>query len=258
MPLSETRIAAAMTIALCFSGCSGSATEQPPSVHDRFEAYVSGELGAGDVVKLESEIFAEVQTETRACMAALGFDFLISGPEGYISTPTDIGNRAWVEIHGYGISTEEPPTQAAVDPNAEYLRSLSPQALSAYQAALGGGPDHAGCAESSRTTVEARLGVTEINQAASKMRDVLNDPRVVEADSEWSTCAATFGISASSILELTDDLTAEFQSLPQQNVSQEAFRSKEITIATQLFDCTAARNAIVREVNREYLEEQLG
>lgn len=244
------------TATLSLVACSGASPEQAASVRDRFAAYVSGELTSDEAVKLESEIFLKVQDEIVACMSSAGFAYIPSSPTGYISAPTDISNRSWVKTHGYGISTGEAPEQTASDPNAGYLESLSNEGRTAFQTALSGLDGSHGCAESSHAAVYSEFGLDEVNLAASRIGDVLNDTRVIAADEAWSSCAASFGVQSPSILKLTDDLSAEFQALGGDAARIAAFRAREISIATQLFDCTLTRNQVVRTVNREYLEKE--
>lgn len=242
---------------LCLVACSGTPPEQTASVRDRFAAYVSGELTADEAVKLESEIFVKVQDEIVDCMSSAGFVYIRSSPTGYISAPTDIGNRSWVEVHGYGISTGEAPEQTASDPNAGYIESLSNEGRTSFQTALSGLDGASGCAESAYTDIYSAFGLDQVNQAASRIGDVLNDVRVIAADEAWSSCAASFGVQSPSILKLTDDLSAEFQALGDDAARITSFRTREISIATLLFDCTLRRNQVVRTVNREYLEKEL-
>ena len=84
------------TATLSLVACSDASPEQAASVRDRFAAYVSGELTSDEAVKLESEIFLKVQDEIVACMSSAGFAYIPSSPTGYISAPTDISNRSWV------------------------------------------------------------------------------------------------------------------------------------------------------------------
>lgn len=168
---------------------------------------------------------AEVENLVAECMAAEGFEYV---PQDFSSMSVsiseedmeDMNTEEWVAKNGYGMSmgmetSEEPvdeETEEWVDPNADYLATLSESEATAYYEVLYGVQpemteeemetyeytwEDSGCQGSAQHEVFAEQDIytdprfedlTEsINEVYS---DSEKDPRLVELAAEWADCMA--------------------------------------------------------------------
>jgi hypothetical protein len=169
-----------------------------------------------------------VEEVVAACMAEEGFDYtpmdtsqMVSGP------PEDLdvewGTLEFAEQYGYGITTnpygdpaESMPQEEFVDPNAEYVESMSQSEQEAYFVALHGdqvfpedgesGEDFVydwtqnGCQGRAQHEVyeggEAGDAVTSLQEEMNAVwEQTQQDPRVVEATTAWVSCMGDAGIT---------------------------------------------------------------
>jgi len=142
-------ICAALLLPL--SACSafgGAPAPSPASSGTPLDAYYSLLYGGMD----EGEITAQnaaIQESVAACMKDAGFDYKPDDGGGTMITTDSLGmewgSEEFVRTYGYGISTD-PYTamqgggEEYVDPNADYVDSLSDSEQAAYSEALWGVP----------------------------------------------------------------------------------------------------------------------
>lgn len=175
----------------------------------------------------------EVENLVAKCMAAEGFEYTPQEPMGSVTvfTEEDWANQnteEWVAENGYGMSmgmepTEEPVdpdgegAEEWVDPNADYIASLSDTEETAYYEALWGPSDmemteedmeeyvynweDGGCQGAAQHEVSGGLEdiytdpkFEDLNEAMSELyTNALADPRITELSAEWSSCMADAG-----------------------------------------------------------------
>ena len=191
--------------------------------------------GPGDEEEFEAQE-REIQELTVECMAALGFEYQpIDHGGGVIFDPfaelgVEWGSREFAEQYGLGISTFFEQEQEMfgpgsdeefVDPNQEYVESLSDSERDAYYEALyGESPEidpslseeeidelfqdfvPTGCENEARSEVygagffggEQSDAMEEFNDLQTDLWERIQaDPRVVEATAEWQACMGEAG-----------------------------------------------------------------
>ena len=181
----------------------------------------------------EEERQREVEELVAACMAEEGFEYTPAVHEGSVmmSEDDDWGSEEWTAQYGYGVTTDpwmddQPvePIEEWVDPNQDYVESMSPSEQEAFYAALHGAPmevdeewvegdpepeydwKDAGCYgraqhevyEESDPTMQMWEDPTfaEFFAATEKLyEDVQRDPRMAEVNAEWAECMDEAGIT---------------------------------------------------------------
>lgn len=208
------------------SGANGAEPEEGP-----LSKIMSAAWGDYDQESVNKEQI-EVENLVAECMAAEGFDY---SPQDYSSMSgamvssvdfADQNTKEWVAKNGYGMSmgmeTEEPTdgeTQEEwVDPNADYVASLSESEQTAfYEALYGVQPEMtdeemenyeynwetSGCQGSAQHEVSG--GVQDIysdpkfEDLMESMNDLYSagekDPRMLELNTKWADCMADAGFS---------------------------------------------------------------
>ncbi|SDC36177.1 hypothetical protein SAMN05216410_1722 [Sanguibacter gelidistatuariae] len=175
---------------------------------------------------------AEVENLVAECMAAEGFEYT---PQDYSSMSmsfneddfADMNTEEWVAKNGYGMSmgmeaTEEPtdgePTQEWVDPNADYVATLSETEMTAfYEVLYGVQPEmteeemetyeynweDSGCQGSAQHEISGDEQDIYSDPRFEDLMDSMNelytsaqkDPRVVELSAKWADCMADAGFA---------------------------------------------------------------
>ena len=221
--------AMALVGALALGGCSddttsssdGSTPEEGPLSRIFSEAW-----GLQDQEYYDKQQ-VEVENLVAECMADEGFEYIPQDPSGMVGTLSeeDLADRnteEWVAQNGYGMSMEpvDPeaePTQEWVDPNADYVASLSEGEMAAYQEALYGPQDMGMTEEEMEEYVynweDGGCQGAAQHEASGAMEDIYNDPkfedlneamgdfyqtaqadpRIVELSAEWASCMADAG-----------------------------------------------------------------
>jgi hypothetical protein len=244
MPTTIRRSAViACAAALALTGCtggdgdgdkgpkgSGSSDEYTPGPLDEYMARIYGySLDADDQAMQDAQAEAdqqnrEVEELVAACMSEQGFDYTpndLNGGTSYSSDDLDVewGSMEFAEKYGYGISTDpwgtaDQEMPEYVDPNADYMASMSESELEAYSAALWGEPavddgsgepveydwTTAGCYGAAQHEVY-ELG-TETPEEFTALEEEINsrweqvsaDPEVAKIDADWAACMADAGI----------------------------------------------------------------
>lgn len=236
-------------------------------------------FGAGE--EFDEDAWAEQQMQVEeavaACMAAEGFEYIpVDQSGGIVYSDDDMENQdteEWVSQYGYGINsypgmdaTEEPvPEEEYVDPNGEYVESLSPSEQEAYYATLYGEPpaeedlaedgsyeynwETAGCYGAAEHEIngDASMESEEFEPLMTAIQEFYenleNDPALADLNAEWASCMADAGQPGlDSPNDAIDQVIEESNALwedgtePDQ-AALDAAKESEITIALADFHC---------------------
>lgn len=254
-------VAVAALAVLALAGCSssgddggskggGSRAEWTPGPLDEYQARIYG--FSYDDERSEEEMQEESERQNRkveelvaSCMQDQGFDYTPvdnSGSVGVSSDDLDVewGTREFAEQYGYAISTDpwgnadaapEEETEW-VDPNQEYVESMSESEAAAYQEALWGPQVEyvEGEEQEYDWTTSGCYGVAqhEVYEGGvdsdefSAVEDELNrfyetmqaDPRIAELNTEWASCMADEGYDGiTDVSTVQNDLSEEWNEL---------------------------------------------
>ena len=227
-------LSALAALALLLSGCSGSegddtgssdSAEQESPLSEYLNAAYGGDLSPEE----QEEKFAEQQRQTEElvaqCMQEEGFEYTPATDTGAsFSSGEDTewkpDDREWVAQYGYGavkspFSEEPPPEEEYVDPNADYVASLSEsEQMAFYEALYGPQPDEeemseggeieydwtqAGCQGAAQHEVagEDPSQSEEFKPLFDAINELYSDtaswPGMAELDAEWATCMEDAG-----------------------------------------------------------------
>lgn len=213
----------ALAPALALAACSGGAPAAPPTPDSPLAPYVDALYGGGSDEELAARNDT-MQNAAAACMKEQGFPYQ-PDPGSGISVQADgeggveWGTRAFAEQYGYGV-VSSPFAPAAgdegteiVDPNADYLATLSDGERAAWKAALYGAPvdgptaptewdwTKAGCLGAAAHEADLAAGAASADPEAQGLIDELDSlpekaasaDAVVAAERRWSDCLATAG-----------------------------------------------------------------
>ena len=226
-------LAAVAALTLLLSGCAGSdedtgetaeATEQTSPLSEYLDVLYGGDLSPEEQERKAAEEQARVEELVAECMQEQGFEYTpqtFSG--GYVSS-SDVeyepDDRDWVAQYGYGAVNspfnEEPvPEEEYVDPNADYLESLSESEQQAFYEALSGpAPDEdelaedgsyeydwttAGCQGAAQHEVSGEdLSQSDEFESLFAAIDehytgMASWPGMAELDAEWAACMDAAG-----------------------------------------------------------------
>jgi hypothetical protein len=226
-------LSALAALALLLSGCSGSEKDDTGSAGAEqgspLEKYLSAAYGADLSPEEQEEKFAEQQRQTEElvaqCMQEEGFEYTPATDTGaYMSSGEDTewkpDDREWVAQYGYGavkspFSEEMPSEEEFVDPNADYVASLSEsEQMAFYEALHGPQPDEeemseggemeydwtqAGCMGAAQHEVagEDPSQSEEFKPLFEAINELYTDtaswPGTAELDAEWATCMEDAG-----------------------------------------------------------------
>lgn len=289
-----------MVMALAACGSSSDGTEASSDGVEAVASPIAEFLGEEAFFDPEAgeEQFAEQQRqineEVVECMAAEGWEY----------TPDDVnqtfffesadeeglewGSREWTEKYGFGITTQMFPQEAVgpelvgysdeafgggedyVDPNAEYLETLSEADVEAYYEDLYGtdpGPEISddmtdeemdaafreweenrildGCFPKAES--EAFGGPDDFYSQFSEELDdmweqMMNDPRIVEAEAEIAECVSDKGLTYTSMDDVYEDFYEQVQPLEEEvwgampELSDEEFEAMSETELEEFFN----------------------
>ena len=220
--------ALALTLAGCGGGDKNSDGPEEPELGplDKIFQDIYGdwdeEQGQAQQMRVE-EIVAE-------CMAEQGFEYIPVdySQQGFTMTSEDLdvewGSREFAEKYGYGATTDpwgneaamaEPPDQEWVDPNQDYVMSMSETEQAAYYSALYGDQDYpeegeedewvydwttAGCQGRAQHEVyESAPGLDDetyqalMEEMNTMWEGIMSDPRLTELNALWATCMSEAG-----------------------------------------------------------------
>jgi hypothetical protein len=295
---------AVLAVSLALTGCtggsdgSGSGSSDLKAEESPLNEYMAAVYGSQD-----QDDFAKQQEEaeeyTAACMAEEGFEYIpidYSSQYQDVPEPEDIEDQnteEWVTENGYGINQtseqiEEQSEQSVeiVDPNQDYVASLSEGEQAAYYEVLyGPGPDEsdmdedgsyeynweeAGCQgeaqhETSASSVwEEDEHKAVVDAMSSMYEDVQKDPAVAALDAEWATCMADAGFAEFSkkqeaieaVIEESNGLWDGTETGPTDEETQAA-RDHEKEIALADFTCSEEVDYLDKQLEAQFkVEEQ--
>jgi hypothetical protein len=226
-------LCALAALALLLSGCSGSEGDDAPDSAraeqiSPLQEYLSAAYGGDLSPEDQEEKFAEQQRQTEErvaqCMQEEGFEYTPASDTGTFYSGDDTewkpDDREWVAQYGYGavkspFSEEQTPEEEYVDPNADYVASLSESEQTAfYEALYGPTPDEeeipedgefeydwtqAGCQGAAQHEVagEDPSQSEEFKPLFDAINELYTDtaswPGMAELDAEWTTCMEDAG-----------------------------------------------------------------
>ncbi|SFP67815.1 hypothetical protein SAMN05660464_3892 [Geodermatophilus dictyosporus] len=149
-------LSAVAALALLLSGCAGSdgdaggtaeGAERVSPLSEYLDAVYGGELSPEEQERQFAEEQARIEELVAQCMQDQGFEYTPNTASGtFVSggeSEWEPDDRDWVAQYGYGAVTspftEEPvPEEEFVDPNADYVASLSESEQTAFYEALHG------------------------------------------------------------------------------------------------------------------------
>ena len=224
-------IASLAVVTLGLTGCAsdqgaGAADSGKLTYEDSpLNEYLSAAYGEYD----EEQAIADskkIEETTAACMAAEGFDYVpVDQSQNMSFTADDQADREteeWVAENGYGmnqspedVAAQEEQAASYVDPNQDYVASLSEGEQTAYYEVLYGSPqtddmmnedgsseynwEDAGCAGSAQHDVngespsEDKAHKPLFDAITTFYEKLQKDPAVQELDGEWAACMADTG-----------------------------------------------------------------
>jgi hypothetical protein len=235
----------ACAAALALTACSGTSDDEStgstssgdyqPGPLDEYMARIYGysfdtaEQQSTEELQAESDRQnREVQELVASCMSEQGFDYTPDDSNGGTVYGDDLdvewGTLEFAEQYGYGISTDpwgmddaSVDPDAYVDPNADYVASMSESEQEAYNAALWGEPVEyvegeeesyeydwttAGCYGAAQHEVYETTA-TDVSGDYSALEDEMNarwervtaSAEMAELNAAWASCMADAGIS---------------------------------------------------------------
>ncbi len=262
---------AAIAAVLVLSACSApesSETAQDDWRNSPLNKYLSAVWG-GDLTEEEQQRrFEEQQKQVEEfvaeCMSEQGFEYKPVDHSGTVSFGSDEewnpDSREWVAQWGYGavnwpgreaMESAAPADGEWVDPNQEYVESLSESERTAYYEALHGPQpseeelnedgsyeydwETAGCYGAAQHEVNGAQNVWEddefadLRAAMEQMWSTLqSDPKIAELDAEWSSCMADAGHAgftrqSDAAQSIYDELNKMYENGPEfdENLSEE-------------------------------------
>ena len=272
-----TAIATGAFLSLTLAGCSGEkAAAKLDPAESPLSEYMSAMYGDYD----EDSIIAQQNEQEElvaTCMADEGFDYVPVDNSQYSGMMSDdgeeYGTEKWVAENGYGMSqspeqiaAQEEQSQEYIDPNQDYVTSLSEGEQAAYYEVLYGvqpteeemGED--GSYEYNWETSGCQgFASHEINgdqpsqDDHAALYDAMNamyeesqsSPTLVALDAEWATCMAdagyaTFLKKGDAQESISNDQNAIYESATETGPDEQALadlREKELAVAMADYTC---------------------
>jgi len=221
----------------------------------------------------------EVEELVAACMTDEGFEYIPVDQSQYSFTDEDgpeWGTKEFAEQNGYGMQqTEEQiaemneQSEEYVDPNQDYVTSLSESEQTAYYEVLYGAPQYeeeggeaveyeydwttAGCYGAAQHEVQGEQPYDDdkyksLFEDMQKMyEDLQKTPEAKKADADWSDCMADAGETGfkkknDAVQSISDDLNAIYEANTTGELDQTAelaeLREREIELALVDFECS--------------------
>lgn len=264
------------------SGCSllpGGDSELDPR-DSPLSSYLNGQADMSEEEMQEhfTEQQQEIEELVAACMTDEGFEYVPvdQSQNGGISFSGDEWNpddREWVEQYGYGAvnfpgrDTPVDPEQEFVDPNQDYVMSLSGSEQAAYYETLYGpqpteeemnedggyeyDPLNAGCYGSAQQEVQgadpysAEENKPLMDALNEFYTDLQNHPALAELNADWSSCMADAGFSGFATQpdaqnSIYDDINAYYESQTEpveDDPELAAIGERELDLALADLDC---------------------
>jgi len=250
-----TILATTAVVGLALTGCSAvtglfgggeeKLSESDSPLNEYFSALYDGDVSPEDMQSEADAQQVQMEEAIAACMQAEGFEYIpdVGTGSGVVfgtDEEWDPDKREWVEKYGYGIfnypgMNDEPAEEEFeeyVNPNQEYVDSLSESERMAYDEALSGEMPTAeqmedpefdwsnlegGCQTDAMDEVYNNDGMNELyeqfepllNSMSELYSDALELDAVVELDAKWASCMADAGFT---------DFTTQAE--PQEKISE--------------------------------------
>ncbi|TFD61593.1 hypothetical protein E3T39_06005 [Cryobacterium suzukii] len=291
-----TALAAAALLSLTLAGCSGEkAAAKLDPAESPLSKYMSSLYEGFD----ENDGIAQQNEQEElvaACMAAEGFDYTPADASQYSGMASDsgeeYGTEKWVAENGYGMSqspeqlaAQQEESEAYVDPNQDYVMSLSEGEQAAYNEVLYGPQpteeeladgsyidsfETKGCYGSASQEIFGDQPSQEdhaaVYDAMSLMyEDLQASPAIVKLDAEWASCMAdagyaTFAKKADAQESIMDAQNALYEdqsgTAPDETILAD-LREKELVLAMADFTCAEDVNYTEATTKVQFeLEEQ--
>ncbi|UOY00804.1 hypothetical protein [Blastococcus sp. PRF04-17] len=284
-------------LALLLSGCSGSdgddardpaASEQESPLQKYLNAAYGGDLSPEEQEEKYAEQQRQIEELVAQCMQDEGFEYTPATDSGafYVGDDTEWkpDDREWVSQYGYGavnspfgspFDSEPVPEEEYVDPNADYVASLSESEQMAFYEALYGVPPEeeemseegqyeydwtqAGCQGAAQHEVagEDPSQSEEFKPLFDAINDLYSDhsswPGMAELDAEWASCMEDAGQGGhASPMEAQNSIHEEMNKLyesvgmPEEDATAapepdraatEALAEREVELALADLDC---------------------
>ena len=272
-----TAIATAAFLSLTLAGCSG---EQAASKLDPAESPLSKYMSSmyGDYDEDSGTAMQKEQEELIAtCMADEGFDYVPVDYSQYSGMTSDdgeeYGTEKWVAENGYGMSQspeqlaeQQEQNEAYVDPNQDYVMTLSESEQGAYWEVLYGvqpteedmGEDGSyeynwetsGCQGFASHEINGDQPSQDDHAAlydamSAMYEEAQSSPALVALDAKWATCMAdagyaTFLKKADAQESISNDQNAIYEKATETGPDEQALadlREKELGVAMADFTC---------------------
>ena len=292
-----TTIATAALLALTLAGCSADAAAKLDPAESPLTKYMSAMNQGYD----EDSMVAQ-QNEQEAliasCMADEGFDYVPvdnSQYSGMMSADDgeEYGTEKWVAENGYGMSQspeqiaeQQEQSQEFVDPNQDYVTSLSEGEQAAYYEVLYGVPpteeemgedgsyeynwETSGCQGFANHEIDGDQPSQDEHAALFEAMNAMyeasqSSPTLVELDSEWAACMADAGYATftkkNDAQESISTAQSELYENQTGNGPDEAMlaemREQELAVAMADFTCAEEVDYTDASMSVQYeLEEQ--
>lgn len=278
--------ALAVASALVLAGCSspgGSGTDGELSWEDSpLSKYLEPVNGGAS---FDEDAWAEQQKKSEelvaACMSDEGFEYKpVDQSQGVMMTSEDFEDQnteEWVAANGWGmVQTQadidkmqsESEGEEFVDPNQEYVESLSATEQEAYYATLYGVPpaeeelgedgsyeynwETAGCQGAAQHEVQGDTNYWEdeefaplVESMGAMWEELQKRPELVELDAKWADCMADAGYSElkkrnEASMAISDEMNALYEESQGEQIDDavlKELKEREIDMALADFRC---------------------
>lgn len=288
-------------LAIGLAGCSMLPGAEPELdwQDSPLNAYLNAQAGMSE--EEMNEHFAtqqqEVEEQVAACMTEQGFEYTPvdqSQYSGFVSGEEwDPDSREWVEEYGYGAvnfpgrDVQPDPEEMPVDPNQEYVQSLSESEMAAYYETLHGpqpteeelGEDgsyeynweNAGCYGSAQHEVTGDDPYS--SDEFKPIMDAINElymgleksPALAELNAAWSSCMAEAGYAGfetqtAAQNSIFDEINAHYENATEPIEDDPALleiQEREIDLALADLECRESTDYRQESLRAQFeLEEQ--
>ena len=262
-------------VSVTLTGCFGAGAPDLDPANSPLTEYMSAVYGDQNE-EAYAEQSRQVEELVSACMSEEGFEYIPVDQSQYMSFEGDDVDRdteEWVAANGYGVNLtkEQQEEQNSsyeefVDPNQDYVTSLSEsQATAYYEVLYGPGPtedqmgedgsyeyswEDSGCYGGAQHEINGEQAYDQeqfkpIFEAMNTLyEDVSKDPRTKALDAQWASCMADAGFTkfkgkqdaAQSIYDAQNAYWETHETEPDADYIKEA-RDLEIDTALADFRC---------------------
>ena len=297
VPVGIAAIALSIVLAGCSAGSGGGGGSELKAEDSPLQEYMSAVYESQDQTDFEAQQ-AEVEELTAACMAEEGFEYIPVDYSSQYSSSTEVdfedtNTEEWVTENGYGMNQtpeqiDEQSEQAEefVDPNQDYIASLSEgEQMAYYEVLYGPGPDEseleedgsyeynweeAGCSgkaqhETGGQDVWSSDEHADLIEAMNSVwEDLEKDPAIKTLNTEWASCMADagyadFSVKNDAVQAVIDESNALWEGSETGPTDEEtkAARDHEIEIALADFTCSEEVDYTDKQLKAQFaLEEQ--